>query len=187
MLKMIRNVYDCQEWGMLAILASVAMAGCNAQQTDSLQKTGEQVFKNEVIFSEVNGELVRDGNPIAGATITRRYSHDRIDGDQTEKTVTDSDGRFYFPEVALPKKFRGLFSEFRATQILELSKKDQDAPIILWAASKYDPARYSEYGSRRSRLICDSDNEYQDFEFESGSGSVTTKCQIVPESEERKL
>ena len=178
MLKMIRNVYDCQEWGMLAILAFVAMAGCNAQQIDSPREVDEQVFKQEVVFSEVRGQLLDQGKPVVGATIRRGYSHDRDDKDHFDQTTTDKHGLFSFPEVSLPKKLRGLFSEFGVSQSLELLGEGE--PIRLWQCYKDNPDQYAEYGFEKADLICDPSNEYQRYRFDSGLVRIVTRCRIEP-------
>ena len=176
MFEKIRDRYDCLEWGMLAILASVAVAGCNAQQTDSLQRTGGQMFKKEVIFSEVNGELMRNGSPIVGAIVRRIYSHDRIDDDQIDETITDSEGRFHFPEVSFGKKLRGLFSEFSSSQLLEMD--DDDGPITFWSGIKYNPRRFAEYNFVPAKLVCELGNETKKYQFDSGQVRITTRCSI---------
>jgi len=51
-------------------------------------------FGRMVLFSAVAGQIVRDGQPVAGATVTR---HANFHGEEhTDSTVTDAHGNFRF-------------------------------------------------------------------------------------------
>jgi hypothetical protein len=71
---------------LLLVLACASLASCGMRE-DGFD------WGRVVLFSAISGTLVKDGKPVAGATLTRRAKL----GDWYEDTaVTDKDGKFSF-------------------------------------------------------------------------------------------
>ena len=80
---------------LLAMLASGVLAGCN--------DGGDMV-----IFSELHGQVLASGAPVAGATVDRSWNWGLTDEKGSDRTVTDSEGQFRLPVVSRRAGLKGL-------------------------------------------------------------------------------
>ena len=91
----------------LAVLcAALLLGGCGVRR-DGFD------FGRMVLFSAVAGQIVRNGQPVAGATVTR---HANFHGEEhTDSTVTDANGNFRFGTM---KTFTLLFQVLPSEPIM---------------------------------------------------------------------
>ncbi|GGI68348.1 hypothetical protein GCM10007973_01760 [Polymorphobacter multimanifer] len=98
---------------------------------------GEAAVDQAVLFSALDGKLVREGKPVAGATIIREwdFAEDRVHG--IDRATTDMQGRFQFPPVLHSyQKARFLPQQAVVTQLIKVQLGDAEWRV--WAASKHD-------------------------------------------------
>ena len=76
-------------WARPAVLAALLMglSGCND-------------MADMVIFSELHGQVVTAGAPVAGAKVERSWKWDLTGENGSDAATTDADGRFSLPAVA---------------------------------------------------------------------------------------
>ena len=126
--------------------------------------------KRDVVFSEVNGQLLDRGQPISGARIRQRWSHDG-NNDQSRETMTDAEGRFRFERIDEPRKFRGPFNAFRVAQLLDAFIDGER--VKLWSGGKFYPEENSEYRGQQFDVVCDIAHP---FKKQSGPDSIVSRC-----------
>lgn len=80
---------------MLAAVAAGLLAGCND-------------MGDMVIFSELHGQVLADGTPVAGATVNRSWEWGLTDEQGSDRTVTDGDGQFRLPAITRRGGLKGL-------------------------------------------------------------------------------
>jgi hypothetical protein len=61
--------------------------------------SGENALAKMVMFSEVKGQVLHSGNPVAGAVVKREFNWGWTDETSSEQVKTNSEGKFDFPEV----------------------------------------------------------------------------------------
>jgi hypothetical protein len=120
---------------------------------------GNAMFLKKVIFSEVKGVVLDHGRPISGATVERFVKDSNKENSDT--TVTDSNGRFHFKIMEKPPSFPKLFPhETVVTQriLVTVDKNKYKA----WICIKSDYDNNSELEGKPIDIICDLENEYKD-------------------------
>ncbi|BFM10665.1 hypothetical protein R50072_08180 [Simiduia litorea] len=120
-------------------------------------------------FSPLSMKIYRDGEPVVGAKVVRRWEHSTLEQDES---ITDGEGKVSFPEVRRRTVVQVLPAEFVvAQQIAVIVDGDE---IEVWSNSKRDSAKNSELGGKPLNLYCDLNNEeklYRDF-----GSAFFTKC-----------
>lgn len=77
----------------LALLAAAAVSGCND-------------MSQMVIFSELHGEVLAGGAPVAGARVERSWDWGLTDEKGSDAATTDASGHFRLPAVTRRGGFR---------------------------------------------------------------------------------
>ena len=108
----------------------------------------------KVMFSEVEGEVVRNGTPVLGATIEREYRWSWNGKQGADTTTTDSAGRFRLPELTQGSWFSGLVPHEPVIQ-QRLTIRHEGKPYEAWVYIKHNYDRKGELGGRALRLHCD--------------------------------
>ncbi|WP_024460408.1 carboxypeptidase-like regulatory domain-containing protein [Marinimicrobium sp. LS-A18] len=106
------------------------------------------------VFSKVNAQLLLDGKPISGVTVTRTWNWDKRASDST---VTDMNGYFSFPAVHQRSVKPLLPLEITITQ--QLSTTHNGKEYILWRGAKRDSEEQSELDGAPFNLTCELTNE----------------------------
>lgn len=106
------------------------------------------------VFSEVKAQLLLDGKPVSGATVTRIWNWDKRASDST---VTDVNGNFSFPAVHQRSVKPLLPLEITITQQLSTTLDGKD--FILWRGAKRDGEEQSELDGAPFNLTCELTNE----------------------------
>lgn len=91
-----------------------------------------------VLFSALEGRLLRDGQPVRGATLLRQWQFDERSVKGEDRAVTDEDGRFAFPQVV--HRYRKSRVPFFAQQTVVAQRIEAvvgGKPIELWVGSKH--------------------------------------------------
>ena len=78
-----------------AVAMAIALSGC----TD---------MSSKVIFSELHGQVLAAGAPVAGASVDRSWNWGLTDEKGSDRTITDADGQFRLPEVSRSAGLKGL-------------------------------------------------------------------------------
>lgn len=110
-----------------------------------------------VLFSEVNGQVVDQGKPVAGAIVTRYYRWSWLNREATDQTVTDNEGRFSFKSVNT-RSITALFPhQPYISQKLEIhiGKKVYEA----WRTGKMNYDSNGELQGKPIDIICELDKE----------------------------
>ncbi len=113
---------------VMAVAALALTPACDA---------GEAALEQAVLFSALDGQLLKDGEPVADASLIREwdFAEDRVHA--SDRTTTDAQGRFGFPPVLHDyKKARFLPQQAVVAQLIKV--QIGDAEWRVWAASKHD-------------------------------------------------
>ncbi len=101
-------------------------------------------MKNQkILFSEVNGKVLRKGKPVKGIEIEQRFTWLFVD-DARFTTLTDNEGNYHFPAITSNKKQPRKEPDIFISQTLTANYKDKE--IILWNTTKYDFLNMGELG-----------------------------------------
>lgn len=128
----------------------------------SLTIAGESMAAKRVLASEVEGRLVADaeGTPVSGATVVRRWKWAWTGAEGEDRTTTDADGRFRFPEVTGRSLTAGIVPhEPSVDQDFTVELGSDRPPLLILGLQKsnYDPD--GETQGRPMRLRCRTDLE----------------------------
>ncbi len=139
------------------------------------------LFKKSVdveVFPAVAGRITNQGEALAGLKLKRGYHYvSAMDEMVWDYTVTDSEGRFTFPELTMKsKRPNSLFAENRIIQMIQLDddRYQEYAEAFIWGAKSVGVKHISYFIERLSMLDCDLESpemvhEIIDEEFPSGS------------------
>jgi hypothetical protein len=98
---------------------------------------GEAAVEKAVLFSAVEGEVQKGGQPLAGATLIREwvFAQDRVRG--SDEAITDAEGHFAFPQVSHAYRKPWLFAQ---TMFIEQAIRVKSGPTEwrVWSGSKGD-------------------------------------------------
>ncbi len=130
-----------------------------------------------VIFSPMEGVLMKDGQPLPNTKIIRTLRWNDNDDGLTETFTTDEQGRFSLP-IHEEDLTLGVLTQFVAKTQLHV-EKIEDSQLI-WYNSKMTPEIHSETGGELFQLSCDLDNEeIPVYLNESVIATILTKCRWV--------
>ena len=171
---------------LLIILFYFFLAGCDADISANRKVNEEpEMFvkpatENYVIFSPLEGVLMRNGQPLANTKIIRRLRWNGNDEGLVEEFTTDIQGRFSLPvhEEALSL---GMLSQFVGSAKLEV---DIDGQLIdVWYNNKFEEGLYAETDGPLTDLVCDLD--FEEIVIKAGLSKIMTICRWkdMPESE----
>ncbi len=120
------------------------------------------LFKKSVdveVFPAVSGRITNQGEALAGVKLKRGYYYvDDMDDWAMDYTVTDSDGRFVFPELTMKSKHPN--SLFPSIIILQMIKLDDDRyqeyeEAFIWGAKSVGVKHIPLFVERLAMLNCD--------------------------------
>jgi hypothetical protein len=126
-------------------LALIAVSGGNAMGA----------FSSLVLFSEVKGTVLKDGQPVAGAEIVQQVDwSDDPDKNPRNQTTTDKNGAFSFPAV---ERSAGLLRLVPAQPMIlqKLIIRYQGVEYEGWLHGKDSYDANTELDGRPLRLVCD--------------------------------
>lgn len=106
------------------------------------------------LFSEVSGVVVRDGQPVPGAEVERRYIWHWKDQTGSDKAVTDANGQFRFPAVTGSSFFGALIPHEPVVQ-QTIVIRSGGSEFQAWKYTKHNYDADGEFPGHRLRLRCD--------------------------------
>lgn len=127
--------------------------------------------ENYVIFSPMEGVLLKGGNPLPNVKIIRTLKWNGNDEGTMSEFVTDEVGRFSIP-IHEEKLSLGMLSQFvgKTKLIVEFNGEN----IVFWYNNKFTPEIYAETDGPISELGCDIDLE--EITVRAGQSTILTKC-----------
>ena len=108
----------------------------------------------KVMFSEVEGEVIRNGTPVAGAAVEREFHWSWNDKRGADQATTDSAGRFRLPQLTQGSWFAGLVPHEAVIQ-QKILIRHEGKVYEAWVYTKNNYDRQGELGGRALRLRCD--------------------------------
>lgn len=106
-----------------------------------------------VIFSAVDGRVLLDGQPVAGAVVERKFKWGWKDETGTDRATTGSDGTFSLPAIERSSLLGSLLPHevvIDQTLVIAFAGKTYKA----WALFKRDYDNNSELGGKPLKLTC---------------------------------
>ena len=129
-------------------------------------------FLKVTLFSEVNGRVLKDGSPVAGAEITRTAIYNQEN--HSETTLSDENGAFRFKPLHVHSVNKILPSEVVITQNITIRHDGKE--YRGWKTVKRTTDEKDELSKYLSNLSCDlSADEKQ---TETYRGVIAGICQI---------
>ncbi len=122
------------------------------------------------LFSEMSGVLTVDGKPAPHVRLVRTA---KWQTEQKDETVTDAQGRFYFPAMTERTVAKFLPMEFMAPQQIHAHYKDEE--IRIWGGVKRDPTLNAE--SKGDPLVVRCDLHSEEKYIEVSGGIVFSLCE----------
>ncbi|WP_413112228.1 DUF6795 domain-containing protein [Thaumasiovibrio sp. DFM-14] len=123
----------------------------------------KEMFKKSTVelFPPVSGQLTNRGKPLTGVKLKRSYEFiDITDGEVHDYTITDSEGRFHFPELTMQSRHAD--NPFRTNVIWQGIRIDDDNQsntkadeVYLWDANSHGVKHISYFVEMLSELSCD--------------------------------
>ncbi len=113
---------------------------------------------SKVMFSEVQGVVLKAGKPLAGAKVVRTYTWAWNDAEQTDQVTTDASGKFSF---ALAKRLSFITSIFPHEPVIyqriEISYENNE--YLAWRLTKHNYDENGELKGKKINIKCDIDTE----------------------------
>lgn len=125
--------------------------------TFSLEEVLAMSFLNPTktcVFSAVKARLTKNGEPLKGVTVVRRW---RWHEPHEDSAKTDAKGEFTFPAVFELSVARLLPIEVVIAQSLRVNVNGEEE--VFWVNSKRDPKENGEYNGRPMSLVCEMTHE----------------------------
>ncbi len=117
----------------------------------------------QVLFSEVDGVVVREGTPVSGVQVTRSYLWGWNSSSGSDRVVTDQAGSFHFPVIIGKSLLGGLLPhEPSIEQKILLTHAGKTYEV--WVSRKRNYDKDGELDGRPMRLRCDLSSEPKRFE-----------------------
>ena len=124
----------------------------------SLAGVSMALFEKMVLFSEVSGVVTNHGQPVAGAEVERVYNWGWKDVTKKERTTTDGEGRFAFPE-ATGSTIAGSILPHEPVITQSILIRHEGVEFEAWDYEKHNYTRNGELGGRALNLICELSTE----------------------------
>lgn len=124
------------------------------------------------LFSEMSGQVLYHGSPVAGATLERHYTWHWNDESRTDTATTDASGHFQLPAVTAKSFWAGLLPH---QPVIEQSVliRHQGKEYKAWLNTKYNYDDKGELQGRALRLVCRLENEPKPLEDDGPYGICT--------------
>lgn len=113
------------------------------------------VFSRLVLFSEVHGTVLKEGQPVAGAELLQKVVwSDEEEKNRTQHMVTDSNGVFGFPAI---ESNAGLLRLIPAQPTIQqtIVIRYQGVEYVAWLHGKGSYHTNTELDGRPIKLICE--------------------------------
>ena len=110
-----------------------------------------------VMFSEVEGQVVRGGDPVPEVVVERKWHWAYKDRTGVDAVTTDADGRFAFPAV-LQSSFLAAWLPMEPVVSQEIHIQADGQDYEAWMFSKHNYDSDGELG-RPIRLTCELERE----------------------------
>lgn len=128
-------------------------------------------FGTNVLFSEVSGIVLSNGNPVEGVKVTQTTLWSKEGTVPDNVTETDAAGRFSFPEISRPAGLSNLIpGEITIVQKISITAEGRE--YRGWLNTKTNYNREGERG-RALRFTCDLDHK------PDNSGDDFGVCRLV--------
>ena len=108
----------------------------------------------------VHGRVLLDGKPLANAVVSRELQYDK---EYVDKTTTDSEGNFSFPEKNIRSRKPGSLAEMRTRQVVVVQHKQKN--YLLWYLTTSSIAPQQAVVQRLASLNCELTNDEQEHVF----------------------
>lgn len=113
-----------------------------------------------VIFSAVQGRVLDNGKPVAGAQIEREFKWAWKDETGTDATTTGADGAFALPAIER-SSFLGSLLPHEPVIRQSITIRHAGKAYEAWLHNKHSYADNAELGGRPIRLVCRLENPPQ--------------------------
>ena len=128
-----------------------------------------------VIASPLNGHITFQGQPAAGATVTRHLAW-KDEAGEKETTVTDEGGYFEFAVKTDVVKISKI-TQFVMSQ--EIYVNYQDTEYLIWTIGKGSKELYGELGGKPVNFRCELTDEPVRVEVKNGLLGTSCKWDAV--------
>ena len=119
---------------------------------------------------EVKGRILDHGKPVEGLEV-KRWLHYVDEIEREDRTFTNSNGEFYFPEKNIRSRLPGrMFVENLTRQSIYIELNNEKLP--LWHSTLRGRFTDTAYSKKLNSLYCDLKNTAVNFEFENPSGGM---------------
>mgnify|MGYP006194848087 CR=1 FL=1 len=108
----------------------------------------------------VHGRVLLNGQPLTGAVVSRELNYDK---EYVDKTTTDSEGNFSFPEKNIRSRKPGSLAEMRTRQVVVVQHKQKN--YLLWYLTTSSIAPQQAVVQRLASLNCELTNDEQEHVF----------------------
>ncbi|AMX01398.1 DUF6795 domain-containing protein [Microbulbifer thermotolerans] len=127
-------------------------------------------------FSNISGVILKDGQPVSNATVTRTTSYQKK---KTDKTTTNEEGYFEMPALFERSVMSLLPQEFVVGQLIVVTVNGEDHTI--WDGVKRKKEENSEARGKPLIVTCDISDELHVIEVDGQP--FVTKCNwdVVPD------
>ena len=112
------------------------------------------VFDKLVLFSEVNGVVLKDGVPVGGAEVVQKIDVSKPNNVPPRSVVTDANGAFAFDTVSRSAGLRRMIPHEPSISQRLIIKYD-GVEYEGWHHGKHSYEMNSELGGRALKLVCD--------------------------------
>ncbi len=106
-----------------------------------------------VLFSEVNGTVTSEGQPVAGAEVERISHWGWKDVERRDSTTTGADGRFHFPAV-VESSFFGAFMPHEPLVSQKIMIRHQGSEYKGWKHTKHNYKHNGELKGKPINITC---------------------------------
>jgi hypothetical protein len=127
---------------------------------------------SKVMFSQVQGVVVKNGKPVSGASVMREFEWAWNDIRETDKTTTDGEGKFSFLLITRLSIMTSIMPHepviFQKITIVHDDKK-----YLAWSYFKHNYDNNGEVDGRRLNLHCELTRE-EDFHIKPALFGICT-------------
>ncbi|MBI3230010.1 MAG: hypothetical protein HYZ45_07515 [Burkholderiales bacterium] len=116
--------------------------------------SGANAMASKVMFSEVQGVVLKNGAPVAGAKIKREYTWAWDNKKVTEDAVSDAAGKFAFSQASKSSFMSGLMPhEPVISQLITISFEGKE--YIAWDFRKHNYDNNGELKGKPIKISCE--------------------------------
>lgn len=123
------------------------------------------------VFSQVEARVTKNGVPVKGAKVIRRWEWN---SPKQDETTTDENGYFQFPAVFEKSVSRLLPVELVIGQGLAIIVDGEE--VGFWSNGKREHQENSEYGGKPMVLVCELSDEEE--LIEDYGSLMVTQCKL---------